>query len=88
MLDFDKLRNSSSRSEAAPIEDRTGSQDGNQDEWNDTAWDDREIDGNYAVFDVSAEAYGENSYVNVQVAAFTLEDALSQVSAVVVAAVG
>lgn len=46
------------------------------------------IDGNLAIFAVDASAYGDNTFVDTMVTAFTLEDALSTVSAVVVVAVG
>lgn len=46
------------------------------------------IDGNLALFEIAVVAYGEDTFVETQVTAFTLEEALSTVSAVVVAAVG
>jgi hypothetical protein len=45
------------------------------------------IEGNVAAFDVEAQAYGDNSYVGVDVFILTLEDQLSTVSLSVITAV-
>lgn len=91
MLDFDALRNGSGPGAPAPTPS------GGEFSWEDsgtgggggqTAWGNWELDGNFSSFGINAAAYGENSYVNVQVTAFTLEDMLSSVSTLVVTAVG
>ncbi len=45
------------------------------------------LDGNVAGFDISAEAYGTNTYAGTEVYAFVVEDALSSASALSFAAV-
>lgn len=91
MLDFDALRNGSARSEPAPAPSggsfalgASGAGSGGSQ----AAWGNWEFDGNVSSFEISAAAYGDNSYVDVQVTAFTLEDMLSSVSAMVLTAVG
>jgi hypothetical protein len=46
------------------------------------------IDGNLAVFEFDLSAYGADTFVQADVSAFTLEDMLSTITAVVVVAVG
>ncbi|MEP9377231.1 hypothetical protein ABLE91_10980 [Aquabacter sp. CN5-332] len=46
------------------------------------------VDGNVAIFDVFAEAVGDNSLVEVEVAALTVEDQLSTVTVVATGAIG
>lgn len=46
------------------------------------------IDGNLAVFAFDLSAYGDDTFVQADVSAFTLEDMLSTITAVVVVAVG
>lgn len=46
------------------------------------------IDGNLALFEFDVTAFGEDTFVETQVTAFTLDDVLSTVSVVVVTAVG
>lgn len=47
-----------------------------------------EIDGNLAIFDVFVEAAGDDSLVEVEVSALTVEDQLSTVTVVVTGAIG
>lgn len=47
-----------------------------------------DIDGNLVVFDFDLSAYGDDTFVQADVSAFTLEDMLSTITAVVVVAVG
>lgn len=91
MLDFDALRNGSARSEPAPAPS------GGTFAWGDsgaggggsqTGWGSWNLDGNTSSFEINAAAYGDNSYVDVQVTAFTLEDMLSSVSAMVLTGIG
>ena len=91
MLDFDALRNGSARSEPAPAPSGGNFAWGNSDAaggGSQAAWGNWELDGNVSSFDISAAAYGDNSYVDVQVTAFTLEDMLSSVSAMVLTGIG
>ncbi|WP_234052006.1 MULTISPECIES: hypothetical protein [unclassified Xanthobacter] len=54
---------------------------------NDDGWD-MTVDGNLALFDVTATAVGDDSFTQVDFSALTVEDQLSTVSVVVTAAIG
>jgi hypothetical protein len=88
MLDFDALRNGSARSEPAPAPSGGKFAWGDSGGGSQTGWGSWKLDGNTSSFDINAAAYGDNSYVDVQVTAFTLEDMLSSVSAIVLTGIG
>lgn len=49
---------------------------------------DVDLDGNLSVFDIEADAYGQDTLADVSVDAFVVEDQVSTVTAVVVVAIG